>query len=282
MQITPLNLKKLIVGGVIIGLPLLTINATPVANDSQWYFKPFVAITYFFQNSYAAFSNGIQATTGLYLNLVDIKKNNRQLKAENTELKTRLNLLNEAQKEITRLNEMLDFKTQSKMKLLPSKVIGRDLLSNHATITINKGSNDGIKKNQGVINTDGVVGAIFRVSRSSSQVLLLTDRYSVVDAIVQRTRSHGVVEGVSLTSCQIRHIKRKDDILEDDLIVTGGLGNTFPKGLPIGQVKKVYTDNFGTSYTALIKPIINPSKMEELFVVLKTPLQPTIDLKATN
>ncbi len=269
MNFIQLDLKKLIIGLVIVGIPLLTINITPSSNQSHWYLKPLFIITGFVQNSYFAFSQGIQKTTSLYVNLIDIKQSNRELSTENTELKTRLTILKEAQQEIQRLNILLGFKSKSPMELLSSKVIARDLISDHSTISIDKGSINNIKKNQAVIGVNGVVGYIFRVGLNTSQVLLLTDRYSVIDGIVQRTRVQGFVEGVSKNSCQLQHIERASDVAKDDIIVTSGLNKVFPKGIPIGTVKRVYTTNFGTSFTAQLEPIIQSNKLEEVFVIQK-------------
>ncbi|MCB0384688.1 MAG: rod shape-determining protein MreC, partial [Bdellovibrionales bacterium] len=117
------------------------------------------------------------------------------------------------------------------------------------------------------ITTGGVVGYVFRVEAFTAQILLLVDRYAVIDAIVQRSRARGIVEGRSSEGCRLRYLNRSDDVQIGDLVVTSGLDNIFPKGFPIGLVTSVAKSRYGMTQEVEIKPAINASILEEVFVV---------------
>ena len=271
MRSIQFDLKKVLIGLALFVFPLFSINSPNPPGQTSWYLKPFFAVTSFLQSTYSSLSLSVQKTTSLYIDLIDVKTDNAQLTSENRKLKAQLTLLQEKEREIQKLNDLLGLQSQSPMKLLAARVIGRDLISDHSTITIDKGSNHQLEKNQAVITTNGVVGYLFRVSFNTSQVLLITDRYAVIDSMVQRSRAQGFVTGTSKNTCQLQYIEKKEDLKEGDLIITSGLNKVFPKGVPIGWVKKVSPSNFGTSFTAQLEPIMQAQKLEEVFIIQKLP-----------
>lgn len=218
--------------------------------------------------TFYSFSHGVKDTTAMYIDLINIKKQSADLHSENNEMQARLEKMNELLLENDRLRDLLNFKQQTKMVLTSAQVIGRDLVIDHNTITINKGTVDGIKPGQAVITTGGVLGYIFKPEPFTSHVMLITDRYAVVDGIVQRTRAHGIVEGKSQSSCALKYVERTEDVKEGDLVVTGGLDNIFPKGFPVAIVQSVERKTFSVSLKVDLRPIVDPYKVEEVFVVV--------------
>lgn len=248
-------------------LPLLTLNVEKKTSDSVWIQKPFSALAGVIQNVLYEFSAGVRGTTSLYLNLINIKKENAQLHSNLNEIGSRLEVFTDLQKENDRLRALLDFKVSTKMQLLSAQVISRDLVTDHNRLTINKGTHHGVKSGQAVITLGGVLGYIYKPEAFVSQVMLITDRYSVVDGLVQRTRSHGIVEGKSDTKCLLKYVERSEDVKIGDLVVTGGLDNIFPKGYPIATIESVERKTFSVSLKVELKPIIDANKVEEVFIV---------------
>ena len=234
---------------------------------SEWYSEPFALLASKTQGLYTWFSDEVRGTTSLYLNLINIKKDNADLKNQNSELKAQLAAMTELKLENERLNQLFAFKQKTKMDLLAAKVIGRDLSSDHATIMIDRGRNDGVKPMQAVMTIEGAVGYVFRVDPGTSRVMLITDRYSVVDGIVQRSRARGLVEGKSLDACLLKYVNKSADVVTGDLIVTSGLDSIFPKGLPIASVELVNKKPYTVTLDVELKPVVNPNKVEELFIV---------------
>ncbi len=236
-------------------------------SETKWFAQPLSFAAETVQMFFSGISQGVRGTTGEYLNLLNIKADNKQLKQELSELKTRLQAFNENQNELERLKNLLDFQKNTKMDLIPAQVIGRDMVPDHNTITINKGTYHGLKNLQAVLTVSGAVGYIFRPEKFTSHVMLMTDRYSVVDALIQKTRSHGIVEGQGKNGGVLQYVDRTEDVKPGDLIVTGGLDNIFPKGFPLGVVTDVERKTKSASLIIRIKPVVEPEKIEEVFIV---------------
>ncbi|MCB0407256.1 MAG: rod shape-determining protein MreC, partial [Bdellovibrionales bacterium] len=270
MNFINLDIRKIVVLIAVVAIPLLSVNEPRNPEESHWSLKPFAFALGSLQGLYSEFSSGVRGTTALYLDLIDIKLKNRELFQQNAELRAQLGTLTELKLENERLSELIGFKQKSKMELLAAKVIGKDLLPDHKTLTINRGTAQGVKKHLAAITVGGVVGYVFRTSTYTSQILLLTDRYAVIDAIIQRSRARGIVEGSSKDLCRLRYLKRGDDVQVGDLVVTSGLDNIFPKGFPIATVKNVMKSQYGLSQDVELKPVVAPQTLEEIFIVLNS------------
>lgn len=268
MNFFTFDLRKVFLVIALIVLPLVAINMQRKSEEELWFTKPFTFVGGMFQRGYASFSSGVRGTTAMYLDLIGIKRQNEDLKKQLAELNAQLGAMTELKLENERLNQLLGFKQAHKMNLLAARVIGRDLLPDHNTITVDRGLSHGVQKNMAALTIGGVVGYTFRVDNDSSQILLLTDRYAVIDAIVQRSRARGLIEGISRTNCRLRYLKRSDDVQVGDLVVTSGLFNIFPKGFPIGSVISIDKSRYGMTQEVEIKPAVEPLNLEELFIVL--------------
>jgi rod shape-determining protein MreC len=263
-----IDLKKLVMIVIVLVLPLVSINMQQRPQESNWLSRPFSILASLAEETFFVFSSGVRGTTAMYLDLVNIKKTNRDLATTNNELLARMTEMTELKTENDRLKGLLDFRQSTKMDLATAQIISRDLLSDQKTVTINKGTKDGLKAGMAVITVDGVLGYIYRPEVMNSKVMLITDRYAVVDGVVQRTRAHGIVEGKSPTVCQLKYVEKTEDVKKGDLVVTGGLDNIFPKGFPVAVVESVERKNFSVSLKVDLKPVVDPFKVEEVFVVV--------------
>lgn len=265
-----LNLRQFLLLAVAIALPLLSINVEQSKSDQHWLNKPFDLLVESIEIAFYSFSHGVRGTTSEYLNLLDIKSTNEELQRENSELALRLTQLNEIQTENERFRKLLDFKQTSQMKLVAAQIMGGDLLEDHRTITIDKGTFHGLKAGQGVVTLEGVLGYVFRPQMWTSKVILLEDRYSVVDAVIQRTRAHGIVEGKGTGGCTLKYVERSEDVRVGDIVVTGGLDQIFPKGFPIAVVESVERKTYSVSLKVDLRPVVNPNKVEEVFIIFNS------------
>jgi len=210
------------------------------------------------------------AVTGVwsdYIYLVQARQENISLKRalavmneENNRLKEDVNL-NSRLKEVLRYKEDVDFKT------IAASVIGYHTDRWTSTITINKGDGDGVRKNLAVITPLGVLGMVIEVNGHTSRVLLDTDIRSNIDAIVQRTRVMGVVEGGGGYNLILKYIQQADDIRIGDLLLTSGLTGIFPKGLVIGEVSKIEQSPDSSFKYIEVRPKNDINNVEEILVV---------------
>lgn len=266
MRGLPFDFKKALLVLFIIALPLISVNVRREGQPAL-YEKPLHFISAQLQSIFIGYVELIQETTSTYIDLVHSKKRLSELEQEKHQLQLQLMQLDELNRENLRLSRLLGFKEKHAMILVAAKVVGIDLLGEHSSIRLDKGLLDGLQKGQGVIINDGVVGYLWNVSNHSSVALLITDRYSIVDAIDLRSRVRGLIEGKTQDSCNLKYLKRSDDVQANDLIVTSGLDNIFPKGFAIGRVVKVEKKNVGISQNVTVEPVVNSSQLEEVFVI---------------
>ena len=267
MKFFNFDLRKLILVALIFALPLLSINMQRSPDELPWYLRATSFVATRIQDAFMGFSTGVRGTTALYLNLINVKKESNNLRKQNSELQAQMSLLEEVRRENGRFSGLLGFKARGKMDLIAAQVIGRDPVTDVEGILINRGMNDGIKHGLAVITPDGVVGYIARMDSNTASVRVLTDRYAVIDAVVQRTRARGIVEGKNRTTCRLRYIERAVDVAVGDLIVTTGIASLFPRGFPIGRVTSVEETKYGVSQKVDIEPLVHPSTLEEVFVI---------------
>jgi len=262
------DLRKAFTIALLFFLPLISINNQQSARQYGWYDRPFSFLAGAVEHGFFAFSEGIRGTTRQYIDLIEIKKENKDLHGQIEELRSRLQQMNEAMHESNRLRKLLDFREQTKMELVASRIMSRDLLSEHSTIRIDKGTADGLKSGMAVISTEGVVGHIFRPEMYTSHVLLVNDRYSVVDGIISRSRARGLVEGRSQNSLSLQYVEKSEDIQKGDVVVTSGLDNVFPKGFPVATVENVENKPYAVALKVELKPVVDSDKIEEVFVIV--------------
>ncbi len=270
MNFFAFDIRKLLIVIAVVALPLLSINMKRSPGEAPWFQRPFTWVVAASQGASSSFTSGVRGTTSMYLNLVGIRRDNLRLGRENEELRAQLGGLTELKLENERLNKLLEFKQTTRMQLLAAKVIARDLSLDHESIRINRGYRQGLKKLMGVITVQGVVGYVLSTEMDSAQVVVITDRSSAIDALVQRTRARGLMSGKDPSTIRLRYLERADDVAVGDAIVTSGLKGLFPKGFPIGTVTNVRKTDFGISQEAFVEPVVRPSNLEEVFVVLDT------------
>ncbi len=262
-----IDLRKAITTIVLILLPLFSINTQQSPSATGWYDKPFSFLAGLVENGFFSFSDGVRGTTKLYVDLINIKIESKNLKEENNSLKAQILSMEELKKENDRLSQLLDFKAKHKMELIAARVISRDILSDHLTLKINKGTSQGLKAGQAVITTEGVVGHVFKPEAMTSQILLVHDRYSVIDGLIARSRTRGLIEGKSKNILQLKHVEKSEDVKKDDIVVTSGLDNIFPKGFPIAVVESVENKAFAVALKIDLHPVVDPNKVEEVFII---------------
>ena len=228
---------------------------------------PFKSTAHRFQEFYDSFTHKIQSNFKDYLYLVKTNRENRELKLKIKKLKSELQLLEEDRLENKQLRKLFEFREKIPKKTLAARVIAKDIL-NWESFVINKGSFHGIQRLQGVISPQGVVGYILEVKAHTSQVLLLSNRETHIDAIIQRTRARGLVSGFSPNACRFNYMIRKDDAKNGDKVVTSGQHGFFPKGFPIGTIKNIKPSPTGVSYLAEVEPSVKTDRLENVLVVI--------------
>jgi rod shape-determining protein MreC len=211
----------------------------------------------------------IDAVTGTwrtYVALIGVNEENQRLRRRIVELEQQAVRLSEVEQTDKRLEALLNLRSDLDGDLQAAQIIGRDPLPWFSTMTVNKGEADGVHKNAAVLSPFGVVGQIMATGAHSARVLLITDHNSGVDAVVQRSRARGIVEGALDGGCVMKYLKRGEDVAVGDRVVTSGLDGIFPKGVIVGEVTRVTRGNRGLLQVAEIKPAVPLDRIEEVLV----------------
>lgn len=170
-----------------------------------------------------------------------------------------------------------DSPTLDKYKKIGASIINRNPTAWYQTISVNKGSSDGVKINDPVVANMGLVGKVVSVTPTTSDVLLILDGEGQVGALVRDNKGKavfGILNGtynrksrLTATGTLEMDFKQEDEVNEGDIVYTSGLGGVYPKDIPIGIVQTINLDATGLLKTAFIKPLVNFDSLEEVYLV---------------
>ncbi|MEI3614476.1 rod shape-determining protein MreC [Pseudogracilibacillus sp. SO30301A] len=217
-----------------------------------------------------------------FSNLKEIKNTyneNRILREKLAEYKTLVYEVQEIEKENEELRQALEIKESPRdFEPIIANVISRSPERWLDQLTINRGSNDGIKKNMAVMTVDGMIGKVTSISTSTAVVQLITgfDQLNRISAAVSRENSDnifGLIEGYDKEKEALifRIIEDSDgNLKEGELVVSSNMGGLFPSGLPIGTIKEVIPDQYGLTKTAYVTPTANMYDINHVIVVDRT------------
>ena len=203
-----------------------------------------------------------------YVALQGIYDQNRRLRLQVQELHGQLNQLQERSLTSQRLTVLLDFQSQSGMDTLVARVIGRSASNWYRGIILNKGEQDGVRAEMGLITPGGVVGQIVKVASVTSIALLITDPNVAVTGLTQRTRDEGIIQGTSQGLVRMKYIPPLSSVQKGDAVVTSGITGGFPRGLLIGKVLDVMEQEGDLFQTATISPVVDFGQLEEVLIIL--------------
>jgi rod shape-determining protein MreC len=220
-----------------------------------------------FQSSIDSIADSIAGAWGDYLWLVDVRQQNQVLNRENSDLRSELQKNQEILQQNGRLRKLLAFVDALDRPALPAQVIGEDASNWARTILIDKGTQSGLNNGLPVVSAQGVVGRIIKIAPNSARVLLITDASSAVAALIQRTRTRGIVRGRG-DNLSIEYALRDAELQIGDLLVTSGMGGIFPKGLPLGRIETIERDQFGLFQQVKAVPTVDFSHLEEVMVIV--------------
>jgi rod shape-determining protein MreC len=256
-------------------VPVLSIDSTNrTPRDYRLYDKIALTMTTPFQVAIHWTLDSLVSFYENYLALWSTRGENLSLMEENRKLVNTIINLRELEQENIRLRNLLQFKENYKIQAVVARLIAKDVSSEFRAVRINRGKSSGIEPNMAVINSEGVVGRVLRVTDSTADVVTLLDPLSAIDAFIMRSRARGIVEGLTDSLCQLKFALRVDDIQPGDLLLSSGLGGNFPKGIPVGSIIKVTRKSFGITQKVEVKPSVDFSKLEEVLVVTKVDASP--------
>lgn len=192
-----------------------------------------------------------------------------QLRIDNQRLQAEIASLREMEhryEELSRLLRVTEARPQD--RFLVANVITYDPSGFRYRIAIDKGSDDGITEGMTVLSEgNALVGTVSRVNSSYAWVTLVTDPQSSVNALIQPSRAQGVVSGGVGQELRMELVPQQADIKPGDMVVTSGVGGTYPVGLLIGQVASVKGSPQEVFQEIRLKPAASLVRLEMVLVL---------------
>jgi rod shape-determining protein MreC len=220
------------------------------------------------QEGIANSKNNLSSLWDNYLSIVNTSKENEVLKKQISRLDSDLTSMEEMRKENLRLKRLLNFSDESSHQKIMAQVVGWDSSNEFKVIRLNKGTRHGIKAMSPVITDQGLVGYVYRTTENYSDVLTILDQNNRVDIVVERTRTHGIVEGVFNFKCALKYIMRNEQVEVGDKLITAGVGGIYPKGIKVGMITDIAKENFGMTLSIEVVPSVDFDKLEEVLVLI--------------
>lgn len=210
----------------------------------------------------------------LCLNFGTVKEENKNLSAENAQLKNELLKYSNLKEENENLRKVLNFQQENNnYDYVATNIIGYSGGNMLDGYIVDKGSNSGIETGMVVIAADGLVGQVTSVGTNWSIVkTILNENIAVAVKINDTKENTGILKGHRIGTndavAKVENIPLGSTVKEGDTIVTSGLGMIYPKGLMVGKVKSVEEDKVNVMKIATIEPSVDFNKLEDLFIVV--------------
>jgi rod shape-determining protein MreC len=213
---------------------------------------------------------GMRTSWGDYVALQEVRGENDRLRAEVGRLEVRLQQERALAQRARSLEEILELRKNVELSTVAATVIAGGASPDFRTITIDKGTAEGLRPDMAVIAPGGVVGRIVTPSGRASKVQLLIDRNAAAGALVERSRAHGVVEGTG-GGLRMNYVSGTADVKVGDAVVTSGIDGIYPKGLVIGQIESLERGS-GDFGAIVVRPVVDFSSVEAVLVVVTPPV----------
>ena len=200
-------------------------------------------------------------------NQLFLNKKLEVLSSENLRLSLENQLLKVHENENIRYREFFNFKKRENIDFIGADVISKGVTSNMSSIIINRGSNDGVSKNLPVLSSRGVIGKITAVSKSSSEVQLISDVNFRLSVKIAPDEVEGIMRWIGEDLCEIAELRKISDIEIGDIVLTSNLSIYFPPNLPVGEVVSIFEKSDSSNRVVKMKLFSDLYTMNQLFVL---------------
>lgn len=222
------------------------------------------------QRGATAAIGGVGDAWGGYLALQNVRRENEALRAEVGRLQVTAQQERALAAQARSLQGMLNLQQGTPLRTLAATIIGGGASPDFRTMTIDKGTADGLRPDLAAIAPEGVVGRIILPSARASKVQLLIDRNAAAGALIERSRAQGIVMGTGTDRLRMDYVASAADVRLGDRVVTSGIDGIYPKGFVIGQIESLGRGT-GAYRDVVIRPAVGFSSLEGVLVVLPPP-----------
>lgn len=200
-----------------------------------------------------------------YVWLYGAQQQSERLRAELDRLKLENQSLRNAIETADRLRVLAAYQQSIPSKTIVAAVIGTGANPNSRVVFLDRGTGAGVKPGMAVLTPDGIVGKVQSVFPGSSLVLLISDTYSAVGVVLEKSRVHGVLKGTGLHEARVEYVPNEEKVAVGDKVYTSGEDRIYPKGLLVGTISSAQP---GRDFQEIIvRPGARLNRVEEVLVV---------------
>ncbi|ATA88553.1 rod shape-determining protein MreC [Capnocytophaga stomatis] len=234
-------------------------------------------------NSANAISGSLYNFSSYWAQYFDLRGQNTLLSEENKQLRSKIFALENQLKQST-LADSLPFFDANQYKVYTANIIKNSFLRKKNYLTIDKGEEEGVKQDMGVISPKGIVGIVENTSGQFATVQSVLNIKSSLNAMVKRTGHFGSLKwnGQELNIVQLVDIPNIAPIQKGDTIVTGGMSSIFPKGIPVGRIMNITRSQMDNSFVIDIKLFTDMSNVDFIYIIENKDKEEISNLESQN
>lgn len=257
-------------------LALMLGDRRPEAGERHWAARALLEIAAPVQKVITRPVFFVRETWQAYVALVDVEAENRALREQLARLEEEKLQFREALVLGGQLQRIAQMRREFEVPLLPSRVVGQDASQWSSALLLDRGRAADVRSGMPVMVEQGLIGLVSATTPHAARAMLILDRRSAVDAMVQRSRARGLVRGLGTGELEFVFMVRGDDVQVGDEVISSGVGGVYPKGLRVGSVTAVRAERSELLHTAVLRPAVDFGRLEQVFVMLRR--GPTMDL----
>jgi rod shape-determining protein MreC len=275
---SPRSLRTVTITIVVVGLivlalggylnPLFRVTLNPLVSVQSWFSTRFMAVYDFI-------------TVPRDIN--SLRQRNSELESENSQLQTQVIQLQQELSQAQAVNALVGFARQHpENQYVAASVIGRDPSPFMRYILIDAGTDNGLRHGMAVVTQQGLVGRVDAATAGAARIQLITDPGSAVNIMLQSSQTEAVLTGSLTGDLTLDMLPRDANVSVGDIVLTSGLGGTYPQNIFIGQVQAVQNRENELFKTATIQAMVNFTDLKAVLVIMNfrpvdlTPLEPTL------
>lgn len=215
---------------------------------------------------------GVSSVWENYIYLTEVKQENDRLRSENARLRETHHRLRSQAQENRRLRRLLQLREQLGGQTLSAQVIGKEVSPYFRVmrLRLDRGERDHVRPGMPVVTHEGLVGQLRRTFGRYSDVLLVADKTSAIDVVVQRNGARGMLKGNGGSEsyvCRLENLLRDDEVEVGDVVMTSGMGQRFPANIVVGRISEVKRREYGLYQEVEVKPAVDFSRLEAVLIL---------------
>jgi rod shape-determining protein MreC len=213
----------------------------------------------------------LQDAVGIIPNYFDLRRENHVLRELNLTLADEVNRLREARLENLRLRQLLGLKERGEFGFVAANVIGKNLQLLRNTVTLDAGERNGVRADMPIVTENGLAGKIVATSSRFAVAQILYNKDIRVSAKIERSRVDGIIRWEGGSALALQDVAKTLDVQAGDVVITSEYSSFFPPGIRIGVVSSARGAEGSLFQSVEVKPAVDFSRLEEVFVITSIP-----------